>query len=638
MITFDFETKGIKSRPEYPPAPVGLSIAYGDEPPRYYAFGHLSGGNNCTEAEARGALQFALESNEPLLCHNAKFDLAVAHERWGLHMPRWDRVHDTMFLVFLLDPHARTTALKPLAADLLGMPPEEQDAVAEWVWAHRARILQETGERVASKARTGAHIWCAPGDLVGAYANGDVIRTKRLYDHMRPLVSRYGMDAAYDRERRLLPILMENERLGLRVDRRALEGAIEIYGRAFDRAEDMLRARLGAPGLNFDADRDVSEVLLARGIVPEDQWVMTKGRADGSGKQLSMSKDNLHPDQFTGPGGAEVASVLGYRNRLATCLKLFMRPWAEQAARTGGVIHTNWHQTRSIEAGGARTGRPSTSDHNFLNLAKSWGGRDDGYAHPAFAGLPELPLVRTFILPDAGCRWVHRDFSGQELRVFAHYEQGDLHGRYAGDPHTDPHEFVGAELIRVAGREIERPRVKTLNFQGLYGGGVPALQRKLRCSQAEAKELKVFHDQALPGRKILVEEIKRVIRQGLPVRTIGDRLYFCEPPGPDGRSKDYKLINYIIQGSAADLTKQSIIDWYEANASLDAHRRARFLVTVYDENNISAPERYAREHMLMLREIMNTPRLGMTVPMLSDGKWGESWGTVKKITDTELMA
>ncbi len=634
IVTYDFETQAIGPRPlRYPPKPVGVSIQYGDEAPRYYAFGHLSGGNNCTEAEARAALEKAWMSGAMMLAHNQKFDCAVATEQWGLPMLPWDRMGDTMILIFLLDPHARTTALKPLAQDMLGMPPEEQDEVARWIWANRERILAATGEKVPSAKRTGAFIWCAPGDLVGRYANGDVIRTKRLYDHMRPLVERYGMDEAYDRERRLMPILMENERLGLRVDIERLAEDTARYQAAFKQVEDSLRQFLNAPGLNFDADADVAEVLLGRGIVPNDNWTTTK-----SG-QLSMSKDNLHPDLFTGPGGAEVASALGYRNRLLTCLRMFMEPWLAQASRTkGGTIHTNWHQTRGAEQGGTRTGRPSTSDPNLLNISKSWDGRDDGYQHPAFLGLPELPLIRTYVLPDEGHTFVHRDFSGQELRIFGHFEKGDLHQQYQDDPALDVHKFVGAELMRVAMREIERTRVKTLNFQAIYGGGVPALQKKLRCSAQEAKELKNFHDQALPGRKILAEEIKRCVRSGLPICTLGGRLYFPEAPGPDGRSKEYKLTNYIIQGSAADLTKQSIIDWDEMNRSLPLEQQARFLITVYDENNISAPTHLKREHMLELRRIMNTPRLGMTVPMLSDGKWGESWGTAKKVTDEELMA
>lgn len=637
MITIDFETKAIAPRPHYPPQPVGVAIQYDDQPPRYYAWGHLSGGNNCTYDEGRAALERAWYSGEPLLFHHAKFDVAVATEGMGLAMPPWELIHDTMFLIFLLDPHARTTALKPLAADMLGMPPEEQDEVARWIWANRERILEATGEKVPSAKKTGAFIWTAPGDLVGRYANGDVIRTKRLYDYMRPRVGRYGMDAAYDRERRLLPILMENERIGLRVDVAKLQQDIEqVYHPAFAKVEDELRRFLGATALNFDADADVAQVLLERGIVPEENWSLTNGGKSGK-QQLSMSKDNLHPELFTGPGGREVASALGYRNRLATCLKMFMGPWLDQALLTGGTIHTNWHQTRGAESGGTRTGRPATSDHNLLNLAKTWTGRDDGYEHPAFLDLPELPLVRTYVKPDEDHTFVHRDFSGQELRIFGHFEQGDLWRKYQDDPELDVHAFVGAELMRVAQREIERTRVKTLNFQAIYGGGVPALQKKLRCSVAEAKELKAFHDQALPGRKILAEEIKRVVRSGLPICTLGGRLYFPEAPGPDGRSKEYKLTNYEIQGSAADLTKQAIIDWDDMNRSLPRDDRARFLVTVYDEINISAPTPLKREHMVELRRIMNAPRLGMTVPMLSDGKWGESWGTAVKVKDEELL-
>lgn len=637
MITIDFETKAIGPRPlRYPPEPVGVSIKWGAEPSRYYAWGHLSGGNNCTFEQAFTALEKAWMSGEPLLFHHAKFDIAVANECLGLPVPPWYLIHDTMFLIFLLDPHARTTALKPLAADMLGMPPDEQDAVAQWIWAHRQQILETTGEKVPSAKKTGAFIWIAPGDLVGTYACGDTDRTFGLYQHMMPLVERYGMSEAYDRERQLMPILMEQERLGLRIDVARLERDVVTYQAAFKQVEDELRRFLGATGLNFDADKDVAEVLLQRGIVPLDNWTMTKGGKNAD-PQLSMSKDNLHPDLFTGPGGREVASALGYRNRLATCLKMFMQPWLEQA-RAKGTIHTNWHQTRGAEQGGTRTGRPSTSDPNLLNLSKKWEGRDDGYEHPAFLNLPPLPLVREYVLPDEGHTFVHRDFSGQELRIFGHFEKGDLHGKYQADPKTDPHDFVGRELMRVAGREIIRDRVKTLNFQGVYGGGIPALQKKLRCSAQEAKELKAFHNQALPGRQILADEIKRVVRSGLPISTLGGRLYFPEAPGPDGRSKEYKLLNYIIQGSAADLTKQSIIDWDEFNRSLMDEQRARFLITVYDENNISAPTQYKLQHMLELRRIMNTPRLGMTVPMLSDGKWGESWGTAVKVTDEELMS
>ena len=134
--------------------------------------------------------------------------------------------------------------------------------------------------------------------------------------------------------------------------------------------------------------------------------------------------------------------------------------------------------------------------------------------------------------------------------------------------------------------------------------------------------MKAFHNKALPGRVTLNEEIKRIVQRDDPIRTWGGRLYYPEAPGADGRSKIYKLINYIVQGSAADLTKQALIDWAAAGP------KARFLVTVYDEINLSCPVTLADGEMALLKEVMERPRL--SVPMRSSGKRGPSWGLLEK--------
>lgn len=613
-IVVDFETKPIRQRPDYPPEPVGVAIQRPGLEPFYMAWGHPTE-NNCNRNDAAYQLRHVWDSGLPVLCHHAKFDLAVAYERFGdpegINKLPWRRVHDTMFLAFLCDPHARSLGLKELAEDLLGEPPTEQNELNDWIWSHRQQLEQSYGGKV-NKRKLGEWIWAAPGDLVGRYACGDVRRTGALFQHLYPIVEREGMLPAYDRERQLMPILMENERVGMRADVAGLERDIEVLGDHLVYAEMWLREELNARTLNFDADDDVAAILQQRGIVTE--WQTTK-----TGK-LSVAKDNLLPEHFNDP---RIASALGYRNRLKTCLEMFMKPWHAQASQMGGYITTNWNQTRGTgQHGGTRTGRPSTNEHNFLNISKDFEGpgRDDGYVHPEFLGVAHLPLCRKYILPDEGDEFLHRDFSGQELRVFAHGEQGDLWNKYQENAALDPHAFIGAELMRVAGREIERTKVKVLNFQSLYGGGVPALQKKLRCSYAEGKELKRFHDKALPGRVMLNEEIKRIVNRGDPIRTWGGRLYWPEAPGEDGRSKIYKLINYWVQGGAADLTKQALIDWYAVK-----DRAARFLVTVYDELNISG--QYERD-MPVLKEAMERERL--TVPMVSDGKRGPTWGDLKK--------
>lgn len=633
VATFDFETLPIAGRPDYPPAPVGLAVCAPGLAPRYISWGHANGVNNGAEADAKQLLwNLWRDPGVRLLAHNAKFDVGVATERWGFPMLPWQRIEDTTFLAFLADPHSRSAGLKQLCEDLLGIPPDERDAVADWVVAHSAELLarwpqyaeidKKTGKRKRSisKKRAGAWIFAAPAEIVEPYAIGDVVRARALYDFLMPLVERHGMREAYDRERRVMPIFMTNERLGMRVALEQLEADCAMYDSAFGYAEDWLRDELRASGLNFDSDDDTAAVLVERGVVPEESFSLTK-----SGK-LSMSKENLLPEMFTGPNGAQIASMLGYRNRLKTCLSMFMEPWRDQAQRYGGRITTNWNQIRGYGDGGTRTGRPSTNGHNFLNISKSFEGRDDQYQHPDFAGLPPLPLCRKYVLPDEGEVFLHRDFSGQELRVFGHFEQGALWEQYQANPALDVHAFVGGELMEVARREIERTKIKVMNFQAIYGGGVPALQRKLRCTAGEAKELKQFHDRALPGRKVLNEEISRVIMRGEPIRTWGGRLYFEEPRGEDNRSKIYKLLNYLVQGSAADQMKQAIIDWHD-----HPQRAARFLVTVYDEINISAIPEVAVHQMAILRETMEARRL--SVPMLSDGKWGWAWGDVSKYDD-----
>lgn len=671
VISIDFETWRIESRPVYPPRPVGVSIKWPGQPSRYYAFGHATE-NNCEEGTAKEALLKAINSDEFLCFHNSKFDVEVLCS-WlgiGLRDPRlhWTRLHDTAFLAFLCDPHAFNHGLKELAAQHLNWPAGERDEVAIWCWEHRLQLDhtvatnyphwlndKETGplkvKRSQKKLADGTvkstnpsdYFPWAPGDLVGRYAEGDTDRTEALFVMMYDYVVQWEMLEAYDRERELMPILLENEQTGIFVDLPLLEQETELYGAAFDHVERALRERLDAPDLNFDADQDFAHALIRAGIVREDQFERTPAK-----KEYRVGKDSLKPEMFSDPA---VASAVSYRNRLATCLKMFMRPWLAQAQQSGGVITTNWNQTRGVD-GGTRTGRPSCHDHNFLNISNSFEDRPDGYVHPSFLGVPNLPLVRKYNLPDPGELWLHRDFSGQELRVFADFEGAQwatenfdqsLLAQYLIDPALDPHTWVKNNLQgKVARFQPDkaweqdrldkfnshlRTQVKVTNFRKIYGGGAGAVAQALGLSMPDAKQFCADHDQALPGRKLLDDWCKKQAQFGQPIRTWGGRIYFVEEPKfIEGRLKsfEYKLINYLVQGSAADITKQALIDWYN-----NPYRAARFLVTVYDEINVSSPRDIAKQQMRILREEMCKQRLNRC-PMLSDGKVGERWGAVVK--------
>ena len=121
--TIDFETAGIERRPKYPPEPVGVSIQLpGERAPKYYAWGHPFG-NNCTKQEGQRALHQAWEAKDGVLFHNAKFDYDVATEHLNMPPLPWDKIHDTLYLLYLDNPHAMDLGLKPSAKRLLNMEP-----------------------------------------------------------------------------------------------------------------------------------------------------------------------------------------------------------------------------------------------------------------------------------------------------------------------------------------------------------------------------------------------------------------------------------------------------------------------------------------------------------------------------------
>ena len=605
-VCIDFETKGIEQRPNYPPEPVGVAIQMPNRAPKYYAWGHPTG-NNCTRETAVEVLLDVFRSSVPLLFHNAKFDLAVAIEKLGLPMPNADRINDTMFLLFLDDPYSKSLALKPAAERLLGLPPEERDVVRDWLEA--AQVVKK------GAASWGAHISEAPGALVADYAKGDVARTLQLFKLLAPKIKAEDMWSAYRTECHLIPVLMENERFGIRCDRELLRKDLAHYETANALTEQWIRYRLHKPDLNLDSDQDLAEALDAQGLVSE--WTLTP-----TGKR-SVGKDNLLRSHFVDVG---LADALAYRSKLGTCMGTFMKPWLEMADKTGRVF-TDWKQVRS-EQGGARTGRMSSSP-NFQNIPKTFAVEDPGanaYHHPTLEclGVPELPLMRRYLLPEPGEVWVHRDYNQQEYRIMAHYEDGPLLNAYLENPRLDMHTYVQDLIKQHTGLLLARSVVKQINFGIAYGMGVPGLMVKLEIPMQEAKTLKNAHRRALPGLTALENGLKEASACGLPIRTWGGRCYVVESPKLTNgylRQFEYKLLNYLVQGSAADCTKKALINYHETR------RDGRLLVSVHDELNITAPKAAQHTEMKILNEAMLD--VNFDLPMLSDGKTGKNWASLK---------
>jgi DNA polymerase-1 len=612
----DFETFGIQGRPDYPPAPVSVSIKKWGKKPKFFSWAHVGYEKPEEKVRALVELREAYANPDGILFHNMKFDLDVAEVHLGLKPPTWDKCHDTMFLLFLDDPHQRKLDLKASAERLLGMAPEERDAVADWLVESQPVEGVKIGRSAQSKEPPGKYIAYAPPAIVGPYADGDVDRTEALFKHLYESVAGRGMLPAYDRERRLVPILLDMERRGVPVDETRLRTDIISYRRVLARLDAFARMRLGCgDDVNLDSGAQLVYVLEAAGLLDTLVMGVTK-----TGK-VKTDKAAL----AAGVSDKVLSAVLKYRTQLNTCMRTFMEPWLAVAERSQGKIYTNWHQTRGAGEGGTRTGRLSSSP-NFQNIPTEFPPifslmKGDGLPKCPWKNLPPLPQCRSYIVACSGQVLCGRDFSSQELRILAHFEDGQMLASYKEDPTIDFHQHAADLITKITGVPITRKKAKTIGFSILYGSGVGKLASGLDCTMDEAKRLLDAYFTVFPGIRDIQKDLKYRAKLNTPIRTIGGREYYCEPPAiVDGRLRtfDYKLLNYLIQSSAADQTKDAMIRF------TDSVGLGYLLLSVHDELLVSVKPKEKARVMGILKKSMNTTTLD--TPMLSDGETGASWG------------
>jgi len=612
-VCIDFETFGIAQRPAYPPLPVGVSIKYSGKKPTYYGFGHPVD-NTCSWDQAYVELQRAWNHPDGILCQNAKFDVDVATTHFGLPMPEWDHIHDTMFLLFLDDPHQVELSLKPSAVRLLGMDPEEQDAVGDWLLQHQPVPGVKISKSKQSPHYFGRYIAFAPAGLVGKYANGDVIRTEELFKMLWPKTVERKMLGAYDTERRLMPVLLGMERQGLPVDMRRLSDDVITYNLWHARLTAWLHKQLGSTGeVNLDSGPQLVTALIDAGKVDVDKLPLTPTGKYQSNKEALLGAVT----------DRTILAVLKYRTQLGTCLRTFMEPWLSTATKSNGLIFTTWNQTKAPSGDssvGTRTGRLSSTP-NFQNIPKVF---SPIFLHEApvlkhlprspFKDLPPLPRVRSYVVPFKGHVLIDRDYSQQEPRILAHFDGGALMETYQADPWVDFHDYAKAELEKM-GKFYARGPVKNTNLGLIYGMGVGKLAERNNMSVEEANELKKAILTLYPGLKAMYQDMRFRARSGLPIRTWGGREYYCEPPKLiNGRMRefDYKLVNVLIQGSAADCTKEALIRF-----DFDRKPEWKIILNVHDEIVVSVPKQDMVSAMEVLKHSMES--VEFDVPIFSEG-------------------
>jgi DNA polymerase-1 len=517
-----------------------------------------------------------------------------------------------MFLLFLTNPYAMSFGLKPSAERELGMPPDEQTDLMHWVLANVPG---------AKASNWGAYISKAPADLCGKYAIGDTDRTFLLWEKLFPRMMEMGMLDAYRREQKLSPILAESTCRGVRLDMDRLGQDIEVYTGAMKIAEDYVYGRLGE--FNIDSDRELADALDKSGMVTD--WVLTP-----TGKRSTARKNLV--GRVKDP---DLLNYMAYRGVLSTCLGTFAGPWLAQALAEEGRLHPSWNQTRGEKGAdgdmsGTKTGRMSCkapnlqnppNDFETLTIPQSIAVHLANEAASSGRIIHPVMHMRQYLLPEEGHVWIKRDFSAQEMRVMAHYAEGGLYNKFQEDPRTDPHSAVMAIIKETTGIEMLRKHVKIIGFGIMYGMGVDKLAASMGVTKDEGETLRNAYYAALPEIRELSLDTRNRGKRGDFIRTWGGRVYYREPNLD--RDLSYKLLNYLIQGSSADQTKQSIIDYDNERAPDEI-----LIAAVHDELNASVPIGSKATGMKRLRVAMDKDRFD--VPFCSEGYAGPNWADIEK--------
>ena len=318
------------------------------------------------------------------------------------------------------------------------------------------------------------------------------------------------------------------------------------------------------------------------------------------------------------------------RGKLQKFIGTYLKPFADSALLYNGKYYPYYNQTRSENDFGTRTGRFSS---NIQQLPKDVVANINFKQYGAEGeAIKDLPAIRTMIVPSGNKIIIKRDFSGQELRVAAHYAEGSILRAYQDDPRMDVHAFVDNLIQEKTGHHLSRVPVKTINFLKLYGGGPTILAQRLNISLEQAKTFFTAYDEAIPEFKNLMKEIEKLARSGKKIRTWGGRSYSVEEAtynAKTGKRQEYyyKLGNILIQGSAADMTKEAMIRYH-----YHPDRKGDIIMVVHDEIIIEVDEQYKDSEMKLLTWAMDEIP-GWDVPLRSDGATGINLGKMEAYKD-----
>ncbi len=563
---------------------LGIGLALGPGRACYVPLRHRGPGQGSLDEPAgpeQIAPEAALDALRPLLAdpavlkvmHNGKSDLLVLLREGVPVAP----VDDTSLMSFAMGTGAHPHGLDELALRDLGHKPLTYDSVTG---TGRARLPFAD----------------VPLDRATAYGAEDPDIALRLWHILRPRLRTQRALALYEQvERRLVPVLLEMERAGVKVDADDLRHMSADFAERMAVMETEIHALAGHP-FNLGSPKALGEVLF-------DEMKLPGGRRMATG---AWGTDVTVLQSLADQGQELAARVIDWR-QLSKLRSTYTETLLEEIDPATGRVHTTFGLINTS------TGRISSNDPNLQNIP---------------IRTEEGSRIRRAFIAEPGHVLVSCDYSQIELRLMAHVaDVGPLKEAFATG--QDIHARTASEVFGLPMEGMDRrtrDRAKAINFGIIYGISAFGLARQLGIEQAEAALYIKAYFERYPGIRDYMERTKEEARiHGYVMTPFGRR---CWVPGikerlPRKRAyAERQAINAPLQGGAADVIKRAMVKL--PRALREAGLTSRLLLQVHDELLFEAPEAEAERTAGVAKEVMEGAAT-LSVPLVVETGAGQSW-------------
>jgi DNA polymerase I-like protein with 3'-5' exonuclease and polymerase domains len=581
---------------------AGISVATIDRA-WYYPIGHLGGGNHHNPESVLHFIGDLVKDPDKFICGaNLQYELEGLSSK-GIDIV--SKLVDVQVAEALIDEEqAAGYSLESICKRRLGEGKDEtalKDAASAYGFSD-----------------VKANLWKMPAKYVGPYAEYDAMAPLKIFAQQKKILESEGLMEIFTLESKILPILWKMRKQGVPVD---LEAA-NLLSKDLSNREAVLQLDL-MKEMGFFVDvwsgvhmKSVFEKLNLKFPLTE------KGNASFTGDFL---------DSFAHPTIQKIAEI----RELSKMRRDFVDNWLLKFS-INGRIHPQWKQLASDD-GGTRTGRMACANPNAQQVPAS--------KYRTTGKVNEIGrAIRACFISDTG-NWAKFDYKQQEPRILTHFANlckfigAPLAAMaYSTNPKMDFYQYI----VDSAG--IDRRVAKDMYLGLCYGMGINKLCTKLGKPRDEGERIINDFNTKVPFVKEIADSCERSAQQRGYVKTLlGRRRHFnrWEPADSFKRRRDNgeiifacslgeaqskwpstrlvradtrKALNALIQGSAADMVKASLLKNYEEGGDIP-------YLAVHDELDYGVrDEQHAKE---ILYRIENS--VDMTVPVYSDMEYGKHW-------------